>query len=79
MTFFLHIQGYVSYRRKGVGSWFFHNLIKVFRNNYQDEHVEEMLTYVKQLLAYDEEWKTLEGCKQMPCTWSTMTKHFYLT
>lgn len=78
VSFFKHILGYFSYRRKAVGSWFFHDVINVFKSNYQDEHLEEMLIDVKEKLAYDEKRTIPEGYKQMLCTVSTLTKHFFL-
>ncbi|XP_065933688.1 caspase-14 isoform X2 [Magallana gigas] len=70
--------GYYAYRRPNVGSWFFCNLLKIFKEHYEEEHVEDMLIDVKERLAYDDEWQTNEGFKQMPCTWSTLTKRFFL-
>uniref|UniRef100_A0A8W8LJ21 Caspase family p10 domain-containing protein n=1 Tax=Magallana gigas TaxID=29159 RepID=A0A8W8LJ21_MAGGI len=70
--------GYFAYRRPNVGSWFFCNLLEIFKEHYEEEHVEDMLIDVKERLAYDEEWQTNEGFKQMPCTWSTLTKRFFL-
>ncbi|XP_061164378.1 caspase-3-like isoform X2 [Saccostrea echinata] len=70
--------GYFAWRRPHLGSWFFHNVIKIFKDNYLEEHMEDMLIDVKEALAYDPQWQTNTGHKQMPCTWSTLTKRFYL-
>lgn len=48
--------GYYVYRRFNVGFWFFCNFLKIFKEYYEEEYVEDMLIDVKERLVYDEEW-----------------------
>lgn len=73
--------GYRSYRHKAVGSIFIYNCASIFEKNYPSTHLEEMMIDVKAVTALDPRWRRNKDTKeiaQMPCSWSTLTKRFYL-
>ena len=44
-------------------------------------HIEEMMIDVRAVIALDPRWQQTKDSKliaQMPCSWSTLTKRFYL-
>jgi len=61
----------VSFRNKETGAVFIQNLLAVVKEYYKESHLEEMLVIVRHRFLKDQ-------IKQMPCTWSTLTKLFYL-
>ncbi|XP_045201993.2 caspase-3-like [Mercenaria mercenaria] len=63
-------------------TFFINALLMVFKKFYRRDHVEEMLISVRESLALGEKKYFHRQCKyskQMPCTWSTLTKRLYLT
>ncbi|CAG2218971.1 CASP7 [Mytilus edulis] len=71
-----------------TGSWFINALVQVLTETYETRHFEEMLVGVRHMLARDPKWRGLRSdpensekkqilC-QMPCSWTTLTKLFYL-
>ncbi|XP_022297114.1 caspase-14-like isoform X2 [Crassostrea virginica] len=74
-------EGYKSYRHKAVGSVFIYNCMNIFEKNYSSMHIEEMMIDVRAVIALDPRWQRTKDSKliaQMPCSWSTLTKRFYL-
>ena len=74
------LTGYKAYRRTntGMGAWFLHAFIEVCKEYSMEDHLEEMLITVKGKVAHDEQFQTRDGKKQMPCTWSTLTRRLFL-
>lgn len=74
--------GYVSLRCEKEGSLFIKSCARIFEKNYSTLHLEEMMIDVKAEIGRKLEGteKTLDGISvaQMPCTWSTLTRQFYL-
>lgn len=68
--------GYKSFRRVSIGSWFITECIRVFREYYTEDHLEDMLITVRERVALG--WTKQDGAKQMPCVWSTLTKRLML-
>ncbi|XP_071140020.1 caspase-3-like isoform X3 [Mytilus edulis] len=80
--------GHLSFRHRETGSWFINALVQVLTETYETRHFEEMLVGVRHMLARDPKWRGLRSdpensekkqilC-QMPCSWTTLTKLFYL-
>ncbi|CAC5390578.1 CASP7 [Mytilus coruscus] len=80
--------GHLSFRHRETGSWFINALVEVLAEKYEKQHFEEMLVNVRHMLARDPKWRGLRSdpehseqkqilC-QMPCSWTTLTKLFYL-
>ncbi|VDI22487.1 Hypothetical predicted protein [Mytilus galloprovincialis] len=77
--------GHSSIRHRKDGSWFINALVQVLTETYEKRHFEEMLVGVRHMLA---KWRGRRkdpedsGKKQilcqMPCSWTTLTKLFYL-
>uniref|UniRef100_A0A194AP64 Putative caspase-3 n=1 Tax=Pinctada fucata TaxID=50426 RepID=A0A194AP64_PINFU len=73
--------GYKAYRRPSseIGAWFIHALIEVFKEMHTQCHLEDMLISVRAMLAEDPTFeRSTKKTRQMPCTWSTLTKRLYL-
>lgn len=64
-------EDYVSFRSTQTGAHFIQELIAVIKDYYKESHLEEMLVIVRHRFATKQK-------NQMPCTWSTLTKLFYL-
>ena len=60
-----------------VGAWFIHVLLQITEERYEVDHFEDMLISVRHRIALDPEWRRSGYC-QMPCSWTTLTKRFYL-
>ena len=60
-----------------VGAWFIHVLLKIIEDSYEVDHFEDMLISVRHKIALDPKWRTSKY-RQMPCSWTTLTKRFYL-
>lgn len=62
-------------------SCFIHALMEVFRSHYKTEHVEDMLISVREMVALGDKKNNLGNkrteTKEMPFTWSTLTKRLY--
>jgi hypothetical protein len=69
------VAGYESYRNPKEGSWFIHTLMNVFSSHAHEMHLMDMLTLVNGYIAVRGE--TPDGCKQMPCQMTTLTKFVY--
>jgi len=61
----------LSQRDPKKGAVYIQNLLAVVKKYYKESHLEEMLVIVRHRFLKDQ-------IKQMPCTWSTLTKLFYL-
>lgn len=74
------ITGYAAFRHIHEGSYFIKAFLSVAENKYRDEHIEEILTLVRNKLATDPEYAphSREGKCQMAVIESTSTKKFYL-
>ncbi|XP_062600448.1 non-catalytic caspase homolog csp-3-like [Saccostrea cucullata] len=66
--------GYASYRDTVEGSWFIQELVGVFREQSDTEHVMDMLTEVNHRVSQ----KHTEMCAQMPFPSNSLTKRWYL-
>ena len=62
---------YSSLRDTRTGAHFIQELLAVIKDFYEESHLEEMLVIVRHNFAASQK-------HQMPCTWSTLTKLFYL-
>ena len=60
-------------RSNREGTWFIQAAVDTFRNRYQNEHLEEMLITVRELLAEGAN----QNKNQMPCVWTTLTHRLY--
>ncbi|KAL4217375.1 Caspase 8 [Mactra antiquata] len=63
--------GYISYRHPGIREY-----VRVFEQNYRNEHLEEMLITIRYNIATKLE--SAEGYKEMPCVWTTLTRRLML-
>ncbi|XP_064616074.1 caspase-3-like isoform X2 [Liolophura sinensis] len=68
--------GYKAWRRVQEGSWFFQCLLDLLERYHNTEHLEDILISLRGVIATQHE--TADGVKQMPCTYSTLTKRFYI-
>ena len=75
----LIFSGNKAFRTKysDVGAWFIHVLLQIIEDSYEVDHFEDMLISVRHKIALDPKWRRSEYC-QMPCSWTTLTKRFYL-
>lgn len=73
-------EGHVSVRCPDFGTVFIFNCIETFKKDYSNTHLVEMMIDVKAAVAFQSKIgdKTVIKLRQMPCTWSTLTKRFYL-
>lgn len=60
-----------------IGAWFIHVLLQIIEERYEEDHFEDMLVLVRNTLALKHEWRKGGYC-QMACSWTTLTKRFYL-
>lgn len=74
--------GHVSIRCEKEGSHFIKSCATIFEKNYSTLHLEEMMIDVKADIARKQEGEEAvinnRTVAQMPCTWSTLTRRFYL-
>ena len=63
--------------KSDVGAWFIHVLLQVIKERYEVDHLEDMLISVRHKIALDPECCSSGYC-QMPYSWTTLTKRFYL-
>lgn len=62
-------------------SFFIDTLLEVFKKQYKTDHVEDMMISVREMVALGDKkhYHRKEGMetKEMPFTWSTLTKRLY--
>lgn len=68
--------GKKAMRRSGIGSWFVHQTVEEFKENYKTDHVEDMLITVREKVSrmHSPNLDTM----QMPCVQSTLTRRLLL-
>jgi len=77
------IIGYTSYRDLRKGSWFIRALsdeLKKALSSQDDVNFAELMTKVTHTVAYDYSTQTSgrwKSIKQVPCLYSTLTKHIH--
>ncbi|XP_078315020.1 caspase-7-like [Crassostrea virginica] len=69
--------GYIAYRDPVQGSWFFNKMVEVFKKYHKEKDIEEMMIIVKNAVASMTKKEGDKILKQMPCTWSTLTKKLF--
>ncbi|XP_066295236.1 caspase-6-like [Branchiostoma lanceolatum] len=71
-------EGFKAYRRQGEGSWFLSEMLEVFKDKVQSDHLLDMLTVVNNKVS-SRETVGSEPAKQMPCQVTTLTKKFFFS